>query len=157
MTTLEIAQKSRYEVLHRLLLDEFVMVHLDPNHSGVVVPLQFLKQEMLTLKLSKLFRGRLDLTKEKVEAELLFDDDYFSCLIPLDAIWGATSHQGRTQVWKDKLPKSIVVPEQVDKPRKVAEVSTAPSAQTIATQGEQPTPVTKSVQKKRKGHLTRVK
>lgn len=159
MSVIKYAQKSRYDLINRLLIDEFVMIHLDPNIQGVVVPQHFKGQEMLTLKLSKLFRGKLIVEKDQIEAELLFGQEYFECTIPIAAIWGATSYQGHTQVWQDNVPTFILAQCQLvdeneapakakaDFPSKTAKKSTANSSSLESSS---------SVTRK-KGHLTRVK
>jgi stringent starvation protein B len=154
MSICQVSTKPKYEAVNRFLLDEYVLIHLDPSRPGVVVPAHLAKGEVLTLKLSKLFRGAMELTREKVTADLLFDQDYFSCVVPLDAIWGATSEKGETVVWPESAPPNVLkgIPE--NKRATAAAIATAaapaPEAAPEAASDEQ-APL------KKKGHLTRVK
>lgn len=149
MTICQISTKPKFEALNRFLLDEYVLVHLDPTSSGVVVPSHLAKGEVLTLKLSKLFRGAMDLSREKVTADLLFDDDYFTCVVPLSAIWGATSFGGETVVWPESAPPNILRSLPKAQPQPALAEQAAP---VVEAPVEQADPVLK-----RKGHLTRVK
>jgi hypothetical protein len=142
MNTCQVSSKPKYETLNRYLLDEYVLVHLDPTKTGVVVPSHLAKGEVLTLKLSKLFRGALELSKEKVSADLLFDQDYFTCIIPLESIWGATSFGGETVVGPESAPANVLkgIPQ-------------AAAAAAVA----QPEKTATEAPLKKKAHLTRVK
>ncbi|MBX7143566.1 MAG: hypothetical protein K1X79_03870 [Oligoflexia bacterium] len=143
MSNVQIAKKNRFDLINRLLIDEYALIHLDPRKDSVIVPAQFKSQEMLTLKISKLFRGNLDVSKERIVAELLFED-YFTCTIPMDCIWGASSYKGETFIWPDSAPGSLVSSS-------VATASQAPSDTNSTSPDAAPEP------KRRKGHLTRVK
>ncbi len=145
MTVCRISTKPKFEAINRFLLDEHVLIHLNPRAEGVIVPGHLAKGEVLTLKLSKLFRGAMEVTKEKVTADLLFDNDYFTCVVPLDAIWGATSTGGETLVWPESAPAGVLK-------------SVAPAAAATAPGGETPVEENESTPSPRKkGHLTRVK
>lgn len=140
MTICRVATKSKYDAINRYLLDEHVLIHLDPRCDGVVVPKHLASGEVLTLKLSKLFRGAMELTKERVTADLLFDEDYFTCVVPLQAVWGATSTAGETLLWPESAPPSVL-----------KSVSPAPAADATVETEEESGPL------KKKGHLTRIK
>lgn len=142
MSNVQIAKKNRFDLINRLLIDEFALIHLDPRKSDVLVPSQFKSQEMLTLKISKLFRGNLDVTKEQIVAELLFDD-YFTCTIPLSSIWGVSSYKGETFIWPDAAPGNLV------------QNASSDTSQAEATKEKPSAPQQETL--KRKGHLTRVK
>ncbi|MBN8547782.1 MAG: hypothetical protein J0M12_00555 [Deltaproteobacteria bacterium] len=146
MSVCQISTKPKYEVLNRFLLDEYVLIHLDPSRAGVVVPNHLTKSQVLTLKLSKLFRGAMELTKEKVTADLLFEQDYFSCTVPLDAVWGATNEKGDTVVWPESAPPNVL--------KGMPAPQAAPSEPESAAA---PEPQVAETVLKKKGHLTRVK
>lgn len=158
MSVIKYAQKTRPDLINRLLIDEFVMVHLNPNAEGVIVPLHFKGQEMLTLKLSKLFRGKLIVEKDKVEAELLFGQEYFECQLPMQAIWGVTSYQGHTQVWQDNVPAFILAQCQVvDNEVASKEAKSSTTVKTIRTINDTASDAEQTTTPRKKGHLTRVK
>lgn len=149
MSVCQISTKPKYEALNRFLLDEYVLIHLDPTCAGVVVPAHLTKTQVVTLKLSKLFRGAMELTKEKVSADLLFEQDYFSCVVPLDAVWGATNDKGDTVVWPESAPPNVL--KSIPQPK----AATAPAPAEAAAE-ETPVSTSEPILKK-KGHLTRVK
>ena len=136
----KLSKKPKYEAINRFLLDEYVLIHLNPKSEGVSVPAHLIKGEVLTLKLSKLFRGAMELTREKVTADLLFEKDYFNCIVPLAAIWGATSAGGETLLWPESAPESVLkgIPAQA---QESAEAQTQTEPQKLI----------------QRGHLTRVK
>jgi stringent starvation protein B len=121
--------------------------------SGVTVPTHLAKGEVLTLKLSKLFRGSMELTREKVTADLLFDEQYFTCTVPLEAVWGATSEGGETVIWPESAPSTVIKSAKVAKPQPAAaKVEETPVAEPVEVSVSAPEPVLK-----KKGHLTRIK
>lgn len=149
MSICQISTKPKYEAINRFLLDEYVLIHLDPTRAGVVVPAHLMKGQVLTLKLSKLFRGAMEVTEEKVTADLLFEQDYFSCVVPFDAVWGATNDKGDTVVWPESAPPNVLkgIPQ--------TKAAVAPAPATAAALDSE-APAAEPVLKK-KGHLTRVK
>jgi hypothetical protein len=150
MNQLRVAEKSQYDQLQRLLIDEYALVHLNPKSVGVEVPEEFKSQEVLTLKLSKLYRGKLDVTRERVLAELLFEE-YFTCIVPLAVIWGMTSVKGETYIWPSAAPTNMQ--PAVSPATKLATPNTAVEQ----TPSSQPSDDTKSSPPKKRKHLTRIK
>ena len=151
MSVCQISTKPKFEVLNRFLLDEYILIHIDPTRPGVVVPAHLMQGQVLTLKLSKLFRGAMDLSQDKVTADLLFEQDYFSCTVPLNAVWGATNDKGETVVWPDSAPPNVL--KGIPQPQTAAAPAPTPTA-AVSTTSE--SPAAEPVLKK-KGHLTRVK
>jgi hypothetical protein len=158
MNELKIAEKNQHDQLQRLLIDEYALVHLNPKSEGVEVPEQFRNQEVLTLKLSKLYRGRLDIGKEVVTAELLFDE-YHTCVIPLKIIWGMTSVKGETFIWPQAAPVGMQpAPTPHKTPAIVAKTAPALGAAPSSEHaGNATSDTADSATPKRKGHLTRIK
>lgn len=99
---------EKHSSLGRLLEGEYALVHLDPSVQGVRLPEHLLAQPTVTLKLSKLFRGAVELRDDRVEAELLFGSEYFSCLVPFEAIWGITDAAGKNFIWPETAPGDIL-------------------------------------------------
>lgn len=100
--------KEKFETINKLLDDEFVLVHIDPNHAEVVVPSHLKPQQTVTLKLSRLFKGGIEVSKERILTSLLFQGKYFGCTLPLAAIWGVTSENGDNVVWPESTPKKVL-------------------------------------------------
>ncbi len=90
---------DKFQSIQKFLYDEYLLLHVDPNTEGVVLPADLMNSPTITLKLSKLFRGKLIVEKTLIEAELLFGEEYFTCMVPLNAIWGITSIKGQTLTW----------------------------------------------------------
>lgn len=151
MSTQRTGTKEKHDAVTRLLEDEFMLVHVAPNVSGVTLPPHLLAAPSVTLKLSRLFRGALTVGSEKIEADLLFGSTYFTCVVPFAAIWGASSASGSNIVWPEDAPQEvraqIVAPE--------ARPASAPAASSPAP--AEPPPSEKTVAGKSRSHLRRVK
>ncbi|MEN9846023.1 MAG: hypothetical protein RIS36_1170 [Pseudomonadota bacterium] len=94
--------------IERLLDDEQVLVHINPSTDGVVIPPHLSGNKTVTLRLSRFFKGDLSLDDEKVTAELLFGPEYFTCILPWDCIWGASSIRGQEYLWAESAPDEIL-------------------------------------------------
>jgi stringent starvation protein B len=100
--------RQKRETLERLLNEEHVLVHIVPSAEGVSVPANLVATSTLTLKLSRHFRGRMQLKPEEVVAELLFGENYFTCKVPYPAIWGVTSFKGQFLMWPESAPDEVL-------------------------------------------------
>ena len=100
--------KEKRETLERFLGDEHALVHVAPRGDGVVLPEHLTRNPTVTLKLSRYFRGKMDVSKSEVTAELLFGEDYFSCKVPLASIWGMTSIRGQFLMWPESTPPEVL-------------------------------------------------
>lgn len=99
---------EKYEVINRLLEQEFVLVHINTKMAGLNLPTELLSREpFVTLKLSRSFRGAMEVKKTQVTANLLFSGEYFDCKIPFEAIWGMTGADDKSFVWKDEVPVGV--------------------------------------------------
>lgn len=87
--------------------DDHILVHFDARRDDVSVPVHLKDQHSLTLKLSLLFQGETKSDNEKISSYLRFNNEYFHCIIPWDAIWGMTSDQGVQKIWETDLPKEV--------------------------------------------------
>jgi len=98
-------QKTTVE---RLLDDEQVLVHINPATDGVVIPPHLSENKTVTLRLSRFFKGDLCIDDDKVTAELLFGPEYFTCVLPWECIWGASSIRGQEYLWAESAPDEIL-------------------------------------------------
>lgn len=128
----------KYKQLDRWLEDDHVLVHLNLASPGVQVPEHFQGKDTLTLKLSRRFRGSMELTHEQITAELLFGTTYHSCVLPLDSIWGATSAGGENRLWAESLPPALLAKAQAASRKLDAEQAPQPLS---AAQEAEPGPV----------------
>lgn len=94
--------------IERLLDDEQVLVHINPTTPGVVIPPHLSENRTVTLRLSRFFKGELCLDDQKVTAELLFGPEYFTCVLPWECIWGASSIRGQEYIWAESAPDEIL-------------------------------------------------
>ncbi len=109
MSTRDGSEKpSQRATVERLLNDEQVLVHINPNYPGVLIPPYLRDNRTVTLRLSRYFKGRLSTNNEEIVAELLFGPNYFVCKIPWGGIWGASSVRGEEYVWHDSTPSDIL-------------------------------------------------
>ena len=100
--------ENKIGIVRRLIEDEYLLVHIDPNKDGVVLPQHLQKKPTVTLKLSKLFRGGLAINGDTIETTLLFASDYIDCRIPLNAIWGVTSITNSNIIFPESAPPGLV-------------------------------------------------
>lgn len=96
--------KEKYDLINKLLLDEYVLVQINTSVEGLVLPQHLTKDPSVTLKLSTLFRGGIEVTPERIEANLSFNQNLFMCIIPFTAIWSASSYKDETTVWPGSIP-----------------------------------------------------
>jgi hypothetical protein len=87
--------------------DDHILVHLDARKDAVIVPSHLKDQHALTLKLSILFQGETKSDENEISTYLRFNNEYFQCIIPWDAVWGMTSDQGLQKIWEKELPKEV--------------------------------------------------
>ncbi|MBX7136514.1 MAG: hypothetical protein K1X83_00925 [Oligoflexia bacterium] len=99
---------DKYKTLTDLLRHEYALIHVCTRAAGVVLPSNLTAADTITLKLSHYFRGLLEVTEDKVNAQLLFGKDYFGCEIPLEAIWGITGFDGKNRIWPESAPSSVL-------------------------------------------------
>ena len=125
MTETIIPLHDKRGTLDRMLEDEYVIIHISPIAPGAVLPDHLTKDPMVTLKLSRLFRGAIELEENVILADLIFGDNYFTCHIPYTSIWGCTSASGKNIVWPAETP-----PELLEQVKEVAppQDSTKPTA-----------------------------
>lgn len=104
----ENTNRQKKETLERLLNEEHILIHIVPSASGVTVPENLSGGATLTLKLSRYFRGRMQIKSDEIHAELLFGDNYFTCKVPYAAIWGVTSFKGQFLMWPESAPDEVL-------------------------------------------------
>lgn len=101
MTKILKEREEKVKKIKRLLLDEHILVHLKSSFPGVDLPEHLYKLPAVTLKLSTLFRGSLEVQDDKIISELLFNSEYYRCILPIDAIGAVTSVSGETFAWTE--------------------------------------------------------
>lgn len=136
----EKVKKEKHSTLTRLLEEEHALVHLDPSGEGVELPAHLMGGPTVTLKVSRLFRGSLKVEAERLVADLLFGDDYFTCVVPFAAVWGMTSAAGSNIMWPDDTPKEVR--------EKLVQPATPNRSETLESAADEP---------KKRAHLRRVK
>lgn len=100
--------QEKRQTIDRLLSGDHVLVHLDPSQEQVVLPNHLMSDSSVTLKLSYLFNGMTVLEENSIEAELRFSGQYFSCVMPYNAIWGVTDEHGKSTIWPSSAPKEVL-------------------------------------------------
>jgi len=108
MTPDKNAPADQKTTIERLLNDEQVLVHINPETPGVVLPEHLMESRTVTLRLSRFFKGALSVAESGVIAELLFGPSYFTCVLPWACIWGASSIRGQEYVWAESAPDEIL-------------------------------------------------
>ena len=126
--------------LSNMLEQGAILAHVDPAIPGTSLPSGYASNPTVALKLNRAFKGDLQLDADQVRAELLFAGQYFSCVLPVDAIWAVTDSAGENHLWPNSDKQEVL---------KDLMVSVSKGAPTAS-------PKVKSVKPKR-GHLKRVK
>lgn len=145
MTNDSYNQEDQRTTINRLLNDEQVLVHINPQLAGVSLPEHLMKNRSVTLRLSRYFRGDLTTDDSQVSAELLFGSEYFTCIIPWNSIWGASSAFGEEFLWSNAAPAQF------------AEIMANEKKSEKAPPAAQPQKKVKTSGGVRGGHLKRVK
>jgi len=101
-------KEEKHKTIERLLEEDYVLLHIDPKNHGVQIPPYLKSDPSVTLKLSRAFRGDLTVSRELVSAELLFSGEYFTCEVPIEAVWGLTGASGKNLVWFDCAPSDVL-------------------------------------------------
>jgi stringent starvation protein B len=91
--------REKYKLIDKLLIGDHVLLHVFPQLPGVSLPNDLMNHNSVTLKISRLFRGGLEMLNDRIESNLLFGNSYFLCILPYDSIWGLTSDSGKTYTW----------------------------------------------------------
>lgn len=107
MVEIDIKKRQKRKVIEKLLEDEYILVQVNTLANGVALPEHLMSLPSVTLKLSRLFRGTMSVNDEAIMADLLFNGAYFTCVIPLAAVWACSSARGSTQQWENSLPESL--------------------------------------------------
>ncbi|RMD87583.1 MAG: hypothetical protein D6808_01185 [Candidatus Dadabacteria bacterium] len=97
---MEVSNKDKQKAV-KCFLDgnEFLLIHIDGSANGVDLPPHLKGQKIVTLKLSWHFRGETVIDESNIEADLLFGDEYYRCIVPYDAVYGVTPSSGGTILW----------------------------------------------------------
>lgn len=100
--------ESTKEVLEKLLQDEHCLIHVNTTFPGITLPDHLRTNPSVTLKISYYFSGALSVTDKEISTELRFGGNPFTCIIPIDAVWGATSFGGFHTTWDSRAPNPIL-------------------------------------------------
>lgn len=131
-----VTNQAKYEVLNKLLEQEYLLIHVNPLADGVEVPAYLKKEKTLTLKLSRLFRGTMSIEEEQelVTADLLFGGKYYTCRVPFHSLWGVTDVKGESLIWPDSIPPQMTMHLAVHNPvPKVSEEATQEKKETSSS------------------------
>ena len=101
--------QDKLSAINRLLSEEYFLCHVNPRTSGTLLPPHLMAQSTVTLKLSRHFQGKFEITETCIAAELSFNKQLFSCTVPFEAIWGVTSIKGTNFVWHEAMPPGVAV------------------------------------------------
>ena len=135
------------KAINRYLIDEYLLVHVNPQAAGTTLPAHLMSQITVTLKLSKLFRGGIAVEDDRIVTDLLFGEDYFTCIVPFTSIWGLTTMKGESMVWPESVPPHVKT--QIEKAAADAKEQAKEMREAAAEQD--------AGALKGKGHLKRVK
>jgi stringent starvation protein B len=104
MAKIDLKSRQKRKGLERFLDGEYVLVQVIPSIKGVDLPPHLKVLPSVTLKLSRLFRGKMEIDNDKIVADLLFNGSYYTCIFPYAAIWSATGADNECIKWEEKSP-----------------------------------------------------
>ncbi len=104
---MNIVNLKKRRVIDELLNEDHVLLHVDSTREDVKVPDSCNNNPTLTLKISRLFYGKVELEEEGISSQLKFSGEYFDCYFPWDAVWGVTSEKGEQKIWEDYIPAAL--------------------------------------------------
>lgn len=94
---------DKFTVLNKLLNGDHILIHINTKNTNLIIPEKLKDGPSVTLKISRNFNGRLELKKDLIITDLLFNGQYFECKIPLSSIWGCVSDAGENFIWQDAI------------------------------------------------------
>lgn len=100
--------ESKQAVIERLLNFEYILAFINSSVPGVVLPEHIKNEPSLTLKLSYHFEGKMEVLEDRIEAVLRFKGQYFSCVLPLNSVWGISTPKGSNYLWMECAPESVL-------------------------------------------------
>lgn len=100
--------ESKQAVIERLLNFEYILVFINASVTGVVLPDHIINEPTLTLKLSYHFEGKMEVHPDRIDAVLRFKGQYFSCVLPMNSIWGVSTPKGSNYLWMECAPESVL-------------------------------------------------
>lgn len=126
-------QRVKQKFLEKLLAaNDLVAVMVNTQVEGVALPEHLLKEPTVTLEISRLFRGALEIGKEDISQDLLFSGVYFNCRLPYNAIWSAAAGKDQ-RVWPECAPQAVIsaltsslAQQNIEKDRKTPPEQTKP-------------------------------
>ena len=142
--------------LDQLLAQEYVLLYIKTGAPGLIIPPHLYSQPVVTLKISRLFRGSLTLEDKKIVTELLFGSNYFVCEIPYDSIWGVSSSAGDSFMWPDSAPPEVDLKGLAERAEATAAAPAAAAAATGQSKAKD-TFASAAKKKDRPNHLKLVK
>ena len=148
----ETDEATKQNTINSLLDGEYLLVHIRTQAENLEIPTNLMNNPTVTLKLSKLFQGAMTISEEKIAADLIFGGSYFTCQIPFDAIWGATSDNGKTLFWPASAPKEVL-----EAMMTYPTATTIREEQTCEGKEKQQQNTTKETKPKKVSYLKRVK
>ena len=142
--------RQKLKVLDRFLQEPYALVQVSTSLEGVEIPVNLKDEPIITLSLSRNFKGALELLSDRIEADLLFGDNYYRCILPYGAILGAMSESGEQVSWRDDSEDVVANQNEAAEQPVLLE---AP----FDVEQEEPSSEKPENREIRKGHLRRVK
>lgn len=139
--------KEKYAAIEKTLEDDYVLVHVNTLNDLLAIPEHLKAKSSVTLRISRWFKGRMDLYEDRIDAELLFSDVPFACSVPLDSVWGITNVRGESLVWPVSAPPDALI----------AMTSPAMHPASQKAPKQKPKKTKEPTELPSKGHLKRVK
>lgn len=100
--------KEKRDYLDKALNGDIVFLHVSTSHPEVSVPEYLRNSPTVTLQVSRNFNYPPELEDKLVKASLLFNGQYFDCVVPYEAIWAMSEPDGTVKLWEKSLPEKII-------------------------------------------------
>ena len=93
------SDQEKKEAINTFLEGDHVLLHINPAITGLALPDYLMKEQTVTLRISRHYQGSLDIGEGQITAELRFSGVYNTCTIPYGSLWGCTSDKGEFLLW----------------------------------------------------------
>ncbi|MEM4380151.1 MAG: hypothetical protein QXL01_05660 [Thermoplasmatales archaeon] len=103
---------KKIETINNLLSFEYILVFINPKVEGTKLPDYLMDNDSVTLRISRFFKGSLELKDDRIEAVLKFNGIYYPCILPADSIWGAMTPTGQNVLWLESAPDGVLPTDQ---------------------------------------------
>lgn len=110
--------RSKRKLFEELLASTDVFVQVNPLKEEVELPAKFEEHPSIALKMSNAFNFQPEVNDKGIVATLKFGEEYFTCVLPWESIWGVYTESGENKIWKEDVPTKLLAMHAIGKIKK---------------------------------------